>query len=87
MIPALALLATTHPTRGLFAVGPLGVLANLVAEPPFLAPVDLIALLATPILLLTVPIAGRLPRLPKQAFYAYYPLHLYGLHVMDLYLR
>ena len=86
-IPALAAVARTSLRRGFLAIGPFGVLANLVAGSPPLLPVDLIALLATPIVLLTMPFGARLSRLPKHAFYAYYPLHLYALHLLDLHFR
>jgi len=84
IIPALAAYAGARPGRALLAVGPLGVLANFVPESPYFAPVDLLALLATPVLILSASASARLPRLPKHAFYAYYPMHLYALHRIDL---
>jgi len=86
MIPATAAVASSDADRALWAIGPFGVAANLVMQSPFLTPVDLFALVAGPIALLSPRLSTRLPRLPKHAFYAYYPLHLYALHLSDRYL-
>jgi hypothetical protein len=45
---------------------------------------DWAALLATPIALVAMQLAVRLPRLPTQVFYAYYPLHLFLLHLVEI---
>ena len=86
MVPATAAVASSDPDRGLWVIGPFGVAANLVTQSPFLTPVDLFALVAAPVVLLSPRLSTRLPRLPKHAFYAYYPLHLYALHLGDRYL-
>lgn len=85
MIPAIAALARVHFTAALWAIGPLGVLANLHSAPPFMQPVDLAALPATGVVLLSLALPRRLPRLPGWLFYAFYPAHLLALHLYDLY--
>ncbi|MGD8375690.1 MAG: TraX family protein [Acidobacteriota bacterium] len=85
MIPAMAILARDHPRTAVAAAGPLGVLANLRAGEPVLDPMDLTALLASPLLALSLAIPVRLPRLPGWMFYAFYPAHLLALHLYDLY--
>jgi TraX protein len=85
MIPALTLLVARRGHPGASAVGPLGLAANLDRSPPFLGLPDLAALLATPILLFSLWAKIRLPRLPTQLFYGFYPAHLLALHFYDLY--
>jgi hypothetical protein len=85
MISATAYLVTRSGTAGLAAVGPMGLAANLNAGWPPFDLVDLTALLASPILILSVRAKIRLPRLPTQFFYAFYPGHLLALHFYDLY--
>lgn len=85
MIPATAWLAARGGQAGLVTAGPFGLAANMVPSwPPFQA-ADLAALLASPILMLSVRMKIRLPRLPTQFFYAFYPGHLLALHLYDLY--
>jgi hypothetical protein len=85
MIPALTLLIAQRGHTGASAVGPLGLAANLDRSPPFLGVPDLTALLATPVLLFSLWAKFRLPRLPTQVFYGFYPVHLLALHFYDLY--
>jgi hypothetical protein len=85
MIPATVYAVTRSGHAGLAAVGPLGLTANMnAARPPFEI-VDLTALLASPILMLSVTAKIRLPRMPTQFFYAFYSGHLLALHFYDLY--
>jgi len=85
MIPAMAFLVARFGYLGAAAVGPLGLAANLDFSLPPLGLPDLGALLATPILLLSLWAKVRLPRLPTQVFYGFYPAHLLALHFYDLY--
>jgi hypothetical protein len=85
MIPAMAFLVTRYGYLGIAAVGPLGLAANLDLSLPPLGLPDLAALLATPVLLLSLWAKVRLPRLPTQVFYGFYPAHLLALHFYDLY--
>jgi hypothetical protein len=47
--------------------------------------IDLTALLSTAVAAASTHFRLRLPRLPTQAFYAFYPAHLLALHLIDLY--
>jgi len=85
MVPAMTLLVARHGYAGAAAAGPLGLAANVYSSPPFLQLPDLAALLATPVLMFSLWAKVRLPRLPAQAFYAFYPAHLLALHLYDLY--
>lgn len=85
MIPAMAALVRQYGEPGVAAGGPLGLAANASAVAPPLNPPDFAALLATPVLMLSTRMKLRLPRLPTQAFYAFYPAHLLALHFYDLY--
>jgi hypothetical protein len=85
MIPAMAYLVARHGYPGAATVGPLGLAANVDAAPRILGWADLTAVLATPILMFSLWAKIDLPRLPTQAFYAFYPLHLLALHYYDLY--
>lgn len=85
MIPAMALIGARHVKAGLWATGPLGLVANIVPAWPPLTWVDLAALASSLIMILSVNLNLRLPRLPSQAFYAFYPAHLLALHFYDLY--
>jgi hypothetical protein len=85
MIPAMTFLVARHGYAGAAAAGPLGLAANLDFSPPFLQLPDLTAVLATPVLMLSLRAKVRLPRLPTQVFYAFYPAHLLALHLYDLY--
>jgi hypothetical protein len=85
MIPAMVYFFARSSTAGIAAAGPLGLAANLVPLSPPLQMADLAALLASPILFLSLKGQIRLPRLPTQFFYAFYPAHLLVLHFYDLY--
>lgn len=85
-VPITAFLARRGLRRGAWAAGPLGLLANARNTVPPLALPDAAALLATPVALLCLVRPVRLPRLPTHVFYAYYPLHLLALHLIDLHL-
>jgi len=85
MIPAMALIGVRDVKTGLWATGPLGLVANIVPAWPPLTWVDLAALGASLIMIASVTLTVRLPRLPGQAFYAFYPAHLLALHFYDLY--
>ncbi len=84
MIPATAWLVTRSGHAGLAAVGPIGLAANLRPLWLPLEVADLGALLASPVLMASVAAKIRLPRLPTQVFYAFYPGHLLVLHLYDL---
>jgi hypothetical protein len=85
MVPATAFLVARRLDTGAAMAGPLGVAANVnPALPPLKLP-DLAAVLATPVLMLSLWAKIRLPRLPTQAFYGFYPAHLLALHLYDLY--
>lgn len=85
LVPAAAALARPEAARAAWACGPLGLVANLHAAPPPLRLVDVSALLASAVAVASLHVPRRLPRLPKHVFYAYYPAHLYALHLLDLY--
>lgn len=85
MVPAMTFLVAHHGYAGAGAAGLLGLAANLRFSPPFLELPDLAGVLATPVLMLSLWAKVRLPRLPTQAFYAFYPAHLLALHFYDLY--
>lgn len=83
-VPLIASVASRNVTAGALVAGVAGVLANASVSEPFLTVTDWCALLATPIALLTIRLRIRLPRLPTQLFYAYYPLHLLVLHLAEV---
>jgi len=85
MVPAMTFLVARHGYAGAAAAGPLGLAANLYFSPPYFEMPDLTALLATPVLMFSLWAKVRLPRLPTQVFYAFYPAHLLALHFYDLY--
>ena len=85
MIPAMAWIGARNVKAGLWAAGPLGLIANIVPAWPPLTWVDLAALASSLIMIASVNLTVRLPRLPGQAFYAFYPAHLLALHFYDLY--
>lgn len=84
MIPATVSLAVWRPLAGLSASGPLGVSANLTLAWPPLHPVEVTAILASLIAVVSIKAKVRLPRLPAHLFYGFYPAHLFGLHWLDL---
>lgn len=75
-IPIIAKLSTKRVTWGLWCLGPLGVLSNLILHPPYIGPGAIYALFASVIAALSLRVTPTIPRLPKQLFYAYYPGHL-----------
>jgi TraX protein len=86
VIPAMIYMVRRHGYAGAAAVGPLGLAANIdFLSSPVLTLPDFAALLATPVLMFSLWAKNRLPRLPTQAFYAFYPAHLLALHFYDLY--
>lgn len=85
MIPAMAFFVSTRGYAGLAAAAPLGLAANVTLASPPIQIVDFAAPLAAPVLMLSVRAKMRLPRLPTQFFYAFYPGHLLVLHFYDLY--
>jgi hypothetical protein len=85
MVPAMVLLVGRYGYAGAAAVGPLGIAANLDLSWPPLALVDWAALLATPILLFSLWAKLKLPRLPAQVFYGFYPAHLLALQYFAIY--
>jgi len=85
VVAATAILARRDPWLAVLASGPLGLAANLTYAMPPLEWVDLCAFGSSFVAALSVGLRTRLPRLPTQAFYAFYPLHLLALHLYDLY--
>lgn len=83
IVPATALLATRSSWLALASCGPLGLLANGVPAWPALLPVDGAALLASLVALASVRARLPLPRLPIHAVYAFYPLHLLLLPLLE----
>ena len=53
---------------------------------PWLTTLDLFAFLSAPFVYLASLARFTIPRLPKLFFYAYYPAHVYVLHITDWYL-
>ena len=86
LVPAVAFLAGGRMIWGAWAVGPLGVLANLGPAHGVLDLADAAALFATAVALASQHAGWTLPRLPKHVFYGYYPVHLYLLHLANLHL-
>lgn len=80
MVPLIARAAAGRASAGLWLIGPVGVLANLVVAPPYGSLSDLFALAATPVAVASASIRVGLPRMPRYFFYAFYPAHLYALH-------
>jgi hypothetical protein len=85
LVPASAWLARHRVARAAWACGALGLVANLHGEPPLLRLGDVSAVLASAVAVASLHAPWRLPRLPKHLFYAWYPAHLYALHLLDLY--
>lgn len=82
-IPLLAALAAHNLPASAWASGPVGLLGNVGIVAPSLKLTDLSALLASPAAVLSLRLRLRLPRLPTQFFYAYYPGHLLALHLIE----
>lgn len=85
LVPASALLARADVARAAWACGLLGLAANLHGSVPPLRLADVSALLASAVAVASLHVGRPLPRGPKHLFYAWYPAHLYALHLADLY--
>lgn len=83
LVPALAVLASRSQALAAWCLGPLGVLANVSLGAPWLTVGALGALFASVVAVASPQLPLRLPRLPKQLFYAFYPAHLLALHALD----
>ena len=79
-IPLVATLFDKRPIWGIVIIAPLGVLSNLTILAPYFGPGGAWALLSLAVVLLCLRSNFRIWRLPKQVFYAYYPLHLLALY-------
>lgn len=86
-LPALAALGARSIGAGAWASGPIGVLSNLGVWTPYIGPGAPWAVLASPIAWASLKVRRPLPRLPRNAFYAYYPLHLLALHALGVSVR
>lgn len=86
LIPALVLCLQRGENTALAALAPLSLLANVTIAAPHFAALDLFAALTAPVVYLTRLNRLRIARMPKLFFYAYYPGHVYVLHITDLYL-
>ena len=84
IIPITALLAAWQRKAGLLAAGPLGVVSNGSFAWAPLSVLDVFAVLATPIIALSIRNTVALPRFPAFFFYGFYPAHLLALHVIDV---
>ena len=80
MVPLIARMSRVRPVWGGCSVGPLGILSNLSIRPPYFGPGGLWALLSSAVALICLRHEMKIPRLPKQMFYAYYPTHLLALY-------
>ncbi len=76
MIPIVARLSVARLAWGVWCIGPMGVLGNLILHPPYIGPGAPFALFASAIAAASLRFTPLLPRLPKQLFYAYYPAHV-----------
>jgi hypothetical protein len=85
MIPAACELTRSIGKRGVWAIGPLGLLANVRLAFPFLRVLDWPALASPLVMIVSRAAAGSVPRLPKYFFYVFYPGHLLLLHWLDRY--
>jgi len=83
-IPLMAALAVRNLSACAWASGPVGVAGNAGLAMPFVKPGDFFALMASPVAYLSLHLPLRLPRLPTQVFYAYYPAHLLVLHLIEI---
>ncbi len=80
IIPIIAKLNARNPQLGVWTLGPLGVMGNLIARAPYVGPGAIWALFAGIVAWGSVRLPVRLPRIPRLAFYAYYPAHLLILY-------
>jgi len=87
MVPGIAAIAAYRPLWGALAAGPWGVLGNLMVFAPYFGPGGLCALAASAVAMITLRFDMRLPRLPRDLFYAYYPAHLLMLYALASALR
>jgi hypothetical protein len=83
MIPIVARLSTYRIEWGALSSGPLGVLSNVMLKLPYFGPGGLFAVFASVIAVVSLRLKIKLPRIPKHAFYAYYPVHLLLLHLLS----
>lgn len=86
MIPILTACLQQDENVALVALVPLSLSANISLAAPHFSTIDLFAAGAVFVAALSRLNAVTLPRLPKIFFYAYYPVHIYILHLTDLYL-
>ncbi len=86
MIPVLAECLKRGKNIALMALVPLSLAANMNFEAPYFSAIDLCAALSVLFAYLSYRDGITIPRLSKFFFYAYYPAHLYILHITDLYL-
>jgi len=83
-VVALRLMAERNLVLAAWAVGPVGVLANLSLSSGETSLLGLAALLASCIAVASIHFHVKLPRLPKMTFYVFYPTHLLALHLWDI---
>jgi hypothetical protein len=85
MIPLTAFSMSRSVSAALWLSGPLGLAANMTAGWPMLRWIDVPALASSLVVVGSVALRPRVPRLPTHVFYAFYPLHLLAMHFYDLY--
>ncbi len=86
MIPVLAECLERGKNIALLALVPLSLAANMNFETPYFSAIDWFAILSVVFAYLSFRDYVTIPRVSKLFFYAYYPAHIYILHVTDLYL-
>jgi len=86
LIPALAVCLQRGKTIALLALAPFSAIANIAITLPYFSPLDVFAVSTAPTVYLASLNQVDILRLPKLFFYAYYPAHIYILHLIDLYL-
>ncbi len=84
IIPITVLLASWRQPAAYWACGPLGLAANFSLAWPPIRLIDLTAILASAVVLVSIRAKVRLPRLPVHVFYGFYPAHLIALHFVDV---
>lgn len=82
MVTIIAVLTSKNVVWGAWCISPLGFLSNFIPVPPYMGPGAVWALLASAVAGGFLGSGFKLPRLPKQFFYAYYPAHLLALYFM-----
>ena len=80
IIPVIAKLNKRNPQLGVWSLGPLGVMGNLIARTPYIGPGAIWAMLASLIAWGSIRCQITFPRMPRLAFYMYYPAHLAALY-------